>query len=84
MHTVGDVSDGNLGFRNTFPNAVPHAPGNFAVQFTDAVAETGQTERQYGHAEILGVIGWILAAQTEELNRRNSQTLHVLSEVVFD
>src|SRR5208283_1312018 len=50
----------------------------------DAVAETGQTESQYGHTEILGVIGWILAAQPKEVTGRNSEAGKVISEEVLD
>src|SRR5208337_1165131 len=59
VDTVGDVADGDFGFRQAAPDGVPHAAADGAVELADSIAEGGEAQRQNSHAEILVVVGGV-------------------------
>src|SRR5580692_3041674 len=83
MNSVGHMPDRNLCLGNPLPKIVPHAPGDFPVQLTYAVAEASETQRQHGHAKILFIICRILSSQAQKLRRTDSKALDVCFEITF-
>src|SRR6266849_565705 len=75
MYAVGDVSDGDFVLRLAGIETAPHMPGHFSMQSGDRVGAAGESQAQYGHAEILVVIAGILSPQFHELFLRDAQSL---------
>src|SRR6202142_2197197 len=75
MHAVGDVSDGDFVLGLAGIEAAPHMPGHFSMQSGDRVGAAGESQAQYGHAEILVAIAGILPPQFHELVLRDTQRI---------
>src|SRR6266852_141230 len=75
MYAIGDVSDGDFVLRLAGIETAPHMPGHFSMQSGDRVGAAGESQAQYGHAEILVVIAGILSPQFHELFLRDAQSL---------
>src|SRR5881394_676454 len=50
MHAVGDIVDGYLVDIDAGPEELPHLARDCAVQLTDAIMLSRQSQRQHGHA----------------------------------
>ena len=83
MHAIGDMTDGDFGFRHAGPERLPHLPADIAVKAADAVAGGGHAQRQHGHAEFLGLVGRVAAAQSHKLGARNAQAADVIRQVAI-
>jgi hypothetical protein len=66
VDTVGDMTNGNFGFRQAGPDGLPHVAAHGAMQFADGIAVSSEAESEHGHAEIFVVVVGILAAESEE------------------
>src|SRR5271168_467412 len=62
----------------------PHGARDFAVQGRDRVGSAGELEAEHGHTELFGVVGWIDAAEGEELVLREAELLAQGAEVLLD
>ncbi|MPM57367.1 hypothetical protein SDC9_104189 [bioreactor metagenome] len=66
MHTVGDITDGNIFFFAIRPHEVPHLAGNMAVQLRNGVGALRKAQGQHGHNKGL-TPGLCLAAEVNKL-----------------
>src|SRR5580704_3450001 len=78
------MPDGDLSLGNPLPKIVPHAPRDFAVQLTYAVAKASETQRQHGHAKILLIVCLILAPQAQKLRRADTKAWNVRLKILLD
>src|SRR6476661_5396787 len=82
MHTIGDVTNRDLVFRNARIKAFPHVTTDRTVKFADTVGGARGFKREDGHAERLRQILDVYAAQTKELIRGELELLLHLHERV--
>ena len=83
VDAVGDVADGDFGFREAAPDGIPHAAADGAVELADRVAEGGEAESQDGHAEIFVVVGGILTAEGEEIAAADAEAAIGSGEIMI-
>ena len=63
VDAVGDVADRDFVLGLAGIETGPHRARDFAVQGGDAVGATRELEAEHGHAERLGAVGWVDAAE---------------------
>ena len=82
MDTVVNRGDGRLVLRHAWPDPLPHAARDLAVQLAHPVGAGCQAQGEDSHTEGRSTVRRILAPQSQELLPRETKSFVVIGEVL--
>ena len=74
VDTISDVANGDFRFREAAPDGVPHTAADDTMKLTDGIAEGGEAQSEDSHTEAFGVVGGVLAAESEKVAEVEAET----------